>query len=688
MQRALELHRQGKLEEAEAVYRAVVAVAPTDFDALHLWGIAEYQLGRNEEAIALFDRAIAVGPNDVFGRFNRALALTALKRFDEALSGWDQVLKLKPDYPEAHFNRGNALRELKRPDEARASYERALRLKPAYNEALHNLGIMLMEARRLNDALACWDRLLRSDAKLADVHVNRAITLQALNRYDEALASYARAAALKPDFIDIYGNRGTFLATELLLYEEAIPDFERVLGLDPEHPYARGHLLHMRMHCCDWRNFEWEVQAITTDLRAGKRVCWPFVFQAISDSPADLKTCAEILAADFHAPERLSGSETRYKHDKIRLGYVSGEFLSQATSYLTAGLYEAHNKTCFELFAFDNGFDDGSAMRKRLQSAFDNFIDISRLSDRAAAEAIRECEIDILINLNGYFGRERTLVFALKPSPIQVNWLGFPGTLGTSFMDYIIADRIVIPEDERRFYNEKVVYLPHTYQVNDSRRLIASRIPTRMEVGLPQRGFVFASFNNTYKYTPAMFDIWMRLLRAVDGSVLWLYENNGAVARYLKSEAEARGVSPERLVFARRVPLEDHLARQQLADLFLDSLPYNAHTTASDALWTGLPVLTCAGSAFAGRVAASLLHAIGVPELITHSLEDYEALALKLARDPASLGALRMKLAANRLTTPLFDTDRFHRNLEAAYTEMWRRHERGEAPDSFSVTEF
>ena len=367
------------------------------------------------------------------------------------------------------------------------------------------------------------------------------------------------------------------------------------------------------------------------------------------------------------------------------MGYVSGEFRAQATQYLAAGLYERHDRGEFEIIAFDNGQSDGSAMRQRLEAAFDRVIDISRLTDREAAELILSEEIDIAVNLNGYFGRERMGVFALRPAPVQVNYLGFPGTLGAPYIDYILADRIVIPDEDRRYYSEQVVWLPDCYQVNDDKRAGPGAPPPRGAEGLPENAFVFCNFNQSYKLTPQMFGLWMRLLKQVEGSVLWLMEGNAAFPLHLRQEAERQGVAGSRLVFAPALPLDRHLARLSLADLFLDSLPYNAHTTASDALWAGVPLLTCPGHAFAGRVAASLLTAVGLPELIAADLDAYEALALRLAGDPGLLRSFRGRLAQNRATQPLFDTDRFRRHIEAAYRQMWEIAQRGEAPRHFAV---
>jgi predicted O-linked N-acetylglucosamine transferase (SPINDLY family) len=370
---------------------------------------------------------------------------------------------------------------------------------------------------------------------------------------------------------------------------------------------------------------------------------------------------------------------------KIRIGYVSGEFRHQATSVLIGELFELHDRGRFELIAFDNGGDDASVLRGRIERAFSEIVSIARLGDREAAMAIRDRKIDLLINLNGYFGRERQRVFSFRPCPIQVSYLGFPGTLGAPYIDYILADPQVIPESHHAFYTEKVVRLPDTYQVNDRKRVIAQRVPTRAELGLPAAGFVFCCFNNNYKITPRTFDIWMRLLSGVPGSVLWLLEGNAAAVRNLRQEAQRRGVNPERLVFAPRMNLPEHLARHRQADLFVDTLPCNAHTTASDALWAGLPLLTCTGGTFAGRVSASLLHAAGLPELVTDSLDAYEARARELATAAGELAAIRARLERNRSTCPLFDTERFRRHIESAYITMWERWQRGMPPASFAV---
>jgi protein O-GlcNAc transferase len=395
---------------------------------------------------------------------------------------------------------------------------------------------------------------------------------------------------------------------------------------------------------------------------------------------------AQRFAARFYpaAADRLCRGP-RQQRDRIRLAYVCGEFREHATSQLMASLFENHDRGRFETFGISTGINDQSTMRKRIEAAFDVFIDGQLKSDRALAELLHRSEIDILVNLNGYYGAERTGIFALRPCPIQVNYLGFPGTMGAEYIDYIIADKIVIPQDQQSAYTEKVVYLPECYQVNDSQRRASSRAPTRADADLPPTGFVFCCCNKNNKILPEMFDSWVRILQQVDASVLWLMGGSTAVVRNLRREAESRGIGAERLVFAPWTPPEDHLARYQLADLFLDTLPYGAHTTASDALWAGVPVLTRLGPTFAGRVAASVLQAIGLPELITHSIDEYETLAARLATDSSALTIVKSKLAQNRSTHSLFNTSRFCRHIERAYIAMWQRCQQGQSAAGFAI---
>jgi predicted O-linked N-acetylglucosamine transferase (SPINDLY family) len=678
----------GRHAEALACYDGVLAAYPNDAGTLNNRGDALFGLGRYEDALASYERASAIQSDDPDILNNCGNALQALKRHEAALVCYRRALAVEPAHGEAQMNCGIALQALHRHAEALSCFDRALAVNPHYVSALVNRGVVLLELKRFDMAAASFDRALEIEPAHANALNNRGVALRHLGRIEDALDSFGRALVVKPDDPAILDNRADLLR-EMKRFDAAADDFGRILRIAPHHSYASGQRLHCRMHACDWNGFQTETDAVVRGVRAGERICMPFAFQTVSSSPEDLQACSRIFARDkYPQVETHLWSGERYSHGPIRLGYVSGEFRDHATSHLTAGLFEAHDKNRFKLYAFDNGHDDGSATRKRLTAAFDEFCDISQMPDLEAARLVRSREIDILINLNGYFGRERNGVFRLRPVPVHVNYLGFPATLGADFVDYIVADRIVIPEEERRWYDEKVVYLPDSYQPNDAKRGVTARIPSRVEAGLPVSGFVFCSFNVSYKFTPAMFDVWMRLLRTVEGSVLWLLETNDLVARNLRHEASARGVSPERLIFAPFAKPEDHLARLTCADLFLDSLPYNAHTTASDALWVGLPVVTCLGTAFPGRVAASLLSALGLTELIAWSWPDYEALALRLARDPSALAAIAAKLVDNRLCMPLFDTERYCRHLEAAFARMHERAQKGLGPEAFAVSGF
>ena len=672
-------------EDALASYDHALSLKPDYIEALNNRGNALLDLKRSEDALASYDHALSLKPDFAEALNNRGSALRDLKRHADALGSYDRALAFKSDFAEALNNRGNALQDLKRHADALGSFDRALALKPDYAEALNNRGNALQDLKRHADALTSYDRALSLKPDYIEALNNRGNALRDLKQPADALASYDRAFELKPDNVEVLHNRGKALL-ELKRYHDAAQSLARLLELTPNYSFAKGLLLHTKMSCCDWTQFIPMADSINKDVQAKKKSAEPFGYQGISNSPEDLQLCAELFAAERfpRSPTTLWTGE-KYRNPKIHIGYLSGEFRKQATAFLITELFELHDRSRFELSAFDNGWNDASEIRGRIDKAFDEVIDITRLGDLEAATIIQQKQIDVLVNLNGYFGRGRQGIFSHKPCPIQVNYLGYPGTMGADYIDYILADLHVIPPEQEAFYTEKVVYLPDTYQVNDSKRRIAERTPTRAEVGLPDTGFVFCCFNNNYKILPDIFDIWMRLLSKVTGSVLWLLEDNPAASHNLRREAEQRAVAPQRLVFAPRMKLDEHLARHRLADLFLDTLPCNAHTTASDALWAGLPVLTCMGSAFAGRVAGSLLNAVGLPQLITRSVEDYEALALKLATTPTMLSEIRAKLAQNRTTYPLFDTERFRRHIESAYITMWERYQRGEPPASFAV---
>ena len=713
------LHQQGKLAEAERIYGEVLRQQPNHFGALHLLGVIAFQAQRTERAVELIrkaiglnakvgaahnnlgaalrdlkrpedalvscDKAIALNPDYAEAYNNRGNALTDLKRLEDALASYDQAIALKPDNADAYSNRGNVLKDLKRPEDALVSYDRAIALKPDYAEAYSNRGNVLQDLKRHADALVSCDRAIALKPNFAEAYHNRGNALKDLKRHADALVSYDRAIALKPDYAEAYGNRGTAL-TDLKRPVDALASYDKAIALKPDLAEAEGLRLNTKMHLCVWRNFDNECAHLISAVRNGKGNVPPFAFLALPSASDDQLKCAKLyIANNYPRSEKPIWHGERYDHDRIRVAYLSADFRQHPVSFLMAGMFECHDKSRFDVTAISFCPDDNSEMRQRLKATFERFIDAKTYSDNQIANLVKDLEVDILVDSMGFTSVARPGIFAQQPAPIQVSYLGYPGTMGAQYIDYIIADRIVIPETQYEFYSEKIAVLPNSYQVNDNKRSIADRTFTRNEFGLPPTGFVFCCFNKNYKITPRIFNCWMRILKQVEDSLLWLLEDNATVSGNLRKEAEARGVNAHRLIFAKRIPLADHLARHRLADLCLDTLPYNAHTTASDALWAGLPVLTCIGETFAGRVAASLLNAIGLPELVTTTLEDYERLAIDLATHPEKLAIIISKLAENRLTTPLFNTKLFTKHIEVAYTVMYERHQAGLAPDHIII---
>jgi predicted O-linked N-acetylglucosamine transferase (SPINDLY family) len=687
IQRALSFHQSGNIAEADRLYQEVIGSEPTQtFAPRHLLGIIRAQQGRYDEALALMQAALKLDPIAVPTLVNYGNVLSALGRFQEALACFDKVLAIEADSVEGLANRGNVLSILRRPTEALASFDRALEINPDLAEVLCNRGNALRALRRFDEALASYEKAIALRPNFADAYGNRGNTLSDLNRTEEALADYDRAIALRPNYVDAYCNRGMVLQ-RMQRHAEAATVYETLLKLDPHYEFAKGYLLHQKMLICDWNGLSALIDDMKNDFAVDRMTTPPFAWQAVATSPSSLQQCAAAFnRRKFPVNTRRFDRPSIGESKKIRVGYLHGEFGENPVSFLLVGVLEHRDRDRFEIFGFDNGRDDLSPTRRRIDNAFDRVINIRNLDDGAAAAAISEIGIDVLVDLNGYCGEGRTGVFAMRPAPIQVNYLGYPGTMGANYMDYIIGDKHVIPLGDLPFYTEKVVYMPDCFQANDSRRKIANRKFRRAECGLPEQGFVFCCFNNSFKIVRPRFDSWMRILKQIDGSVFWFRSYNASVADNLKMEAASRGVDPRRLIFASRLPFSEHLARHTCADLFLDTLPFNAHTTASDALWAGIPVLTCPGETFAGRVAASLLRALDLPELIAATPQSYELMAIELATYPDKLAAIKAKLAARRSTAPLFDTALFARYLDNAYTLMYERNARGLPPDHIMVS--
>jgi len=671
-------------DDAIADFEKAIQLSPRYAEAFCNKGNSLAILKRLEEALSAFERALTLKPDLIEAWCGRGNVCCELKRHDEALGAFEKALALKPGLPEAWFGRGSVLFELKRHDEAIADYKKALTLKPDYIDAYNNCGSAFLELENVVEAIAAFDKALGLRPDFAEAWQGIGSAFLQLKQYDKAFADYKKALTLKPDLAEAWFGLGK-VCIVLRRWADAFSNLDKAFSLKPDLKYVGAYRLWAKLQICDWTDLEAEVAQLLSMIKERQPSSTPFTLLLMPLSAADQLQNIRRFLQDQRTFQPVWRGEV-YSHERIRIAYVSSDFREHAVAYLTTGLFEHHDKSRFEMTAISFGPERDSEMRSRIKASFERFIDVDPQSDQEIADLIRQLEIDIVVDLNGFTQEGRPGVFARRPAPIQVNYLGYSGTMGAEYYDYIIADRTVIPDEHFEFYSEKVVWLPDSYMVNDAARRIAERVPTRSELNLPDTGFVFCCFNQSFKLNPMVFDLWMRLLKEIDGSVLWLKYYNETDSHNLRLEASRRGVAPERLVFAPQVPLvAEHLARHRQADLFLDTLPYNAHTTASDALWAGVPVLTCLGSTFVGRVGASLLKAVGLSELVTTSLEEYEALALKLAHDPALLAALKVKLASHRDSYPLFDTKRFTRNIEAAYTMMWQRYQRGEPPQNIAV---
>ncbi len=588
------------------------------------------------------------------------------------------AIRRTPRDPALHYELGSLRLSQGAASEALDSLREALKYAPGHPQVLLQMGNACSAMGKYQEAADHFRQSIRADAADMAAHFNLGNALRELGQSEQAAIAYRTALKLEPSDADIHNNLGNVLR-ETGKLDEAIACYREALRLDPKLHHARMHLLHQRQHVCDWQGMDKEIAEIRRVVREEPTAqISPFAFLALPETmAAEQRRCAENWVTNRYASMMADGKRLNYpfsKTDKsrLRIGYLSGDFRLHPLAFLSTELFELHDRGRFEIYAYSYGADDRTPVRKRLEKSFDHFRDIRPISQHEAAQQIHDDGIDILVDLTGFTQTSRTGILALRPAPIQVNWLGFPGTMGAPFADYLLADGFITPPEQAQHYSEKIIRLPDTYQPNDRLRPLAAT-PTRMECGLPDDGFVFCCFNQSFKITSQLFDIWTNILSITPQSVLWLLECNPWAKANLLREAATRGIDPDRLIFAPRVPIEQHLARQKLADLFLDTLPYNAHTTTSDALWVGLPVVTCAGETFAARVAGSLLQAAGLPELVAGSLHEYETLALHLATNPEALSNIREKLVRAHNSMPLFDTERFARNLEQAYREMWQQ---------------
>ncbi len=688
-QSALEHHRSGQLAQAETYYRQLLSSQPGNAAALHLLGLVCQQTGRHAQAINMIGQALDIEPDNPDYLNNHGAALRANGQSEQAVASYKKALQITPDDIDLQNNLGNAYLELRRHEEAAACYRRVLRMLPSNNDvkaalchALNSHGFECHDKGLYTWAEAAYAEAIGLNPRDGALYYNLGNAQRELGKSDAALKSYQQALKLMPDDADVYNNLGNVLR-ETGRLKEAIAAYQTALHINPKLHHARVHLVHQKQHACDWAGLEkdiLEIRRLVTEVPDAQ--VSPFAFLAMpGTTPQEQKQCADNWVKNRFS--QLAESRKAYEfvantaHEKLRIGYISSDFRLHPLAFLISELIELHDRDRFEIHAYSNAVDDKTPERKRLEKAFDHFTDIRDLSTIDTADRIHQDQIDILVDLTGFTQSSRSAVLALKPAPISINWLGYPGTMGANqqhaLFDYVLTDAFITPEDQADNFAETLLPLPVCYQPNDRKRPVG-KAATRTEYKLPEDGFVFCCFNQTFKILPEVFEIWMRLLKARPGSVLWLLESNAVAKENLIREAAMQDVEANRIIFAPRVPIADHLARHALADLFLDTLPYNAHTTASDALWMGLPLLTCTGRSFAGRVAGSLLNALGMTELITDSLEAYEEKALQLSSDTAKLKSIKQQLQTNKMNSALFDTERFARDLENCYQDVWKRY--------------
>ena len=636
IERALDFHKNGKINEALNLYLELIENDKNNPQLLFLLGTAYTQIEKNIEGVDYLKKSLSIKPNNASAYSNLGNAYKNLNRYEEALTSFDKAIQINPNFADAYSNRGVILQEIKHFDEALKSYDSAIKINPNHFFS----------------------------------HGNKGITLKDLDRYDEALKSYDKAIQINPNFIEGYNNKGNALK-DLKRYEEALNNYKKVLDLKPEYEYNIGRVLHFSMYLCDWNNFEVLSNKINTGVEKKTRVIEPFSFLGISDNPEHAKYAAEIFVKNKLTKNfEVSSISKKYNHKKPRIGYFSGDFHDHPVLHLTMDIFKNHDKSKFDIFGFSHGLKKNDKWRAEVKNYFTQFKDINKVSDKEAVSIARDLELDIAIDLSGLTGNPRGGIFSNRVAPVQINYLGYPGTYGADYMDYIIADETVIPKENFKYYSEKVLYLPECYQSNMRSKDIAKKEFKRSDFGLPEEVFIFSSFNNNYKITPGMFDVWMKILKSVPNSVLWILKSNEKATTNLKIEANKKGINPDRIILADHLPNDEHLKRIKLADLFLDSFPYNAHTTASDAARMGVPLITLKGRSFHSRVGSSILNCINMKELITKNETDYLNLAIDLATNPKKLNKLKDKLKDNITKSPLFDSDKFTKNLEDLYLKI------------------
>jgi len=668
------------LDDAVKSYKKAITINPNFAEAHNNLGNVLKDLEYLDDAVKSYNKAITINPNFAEAHNNLGNVLKDLEYLDDAVKSYNKATTIVPNFAEAHYNKGIVLKKLKKLDDAVKSFKKAIALKPGFAEAHNNLGSSFYGLGQFSEAIECFDRVFSINPNSSEAHNNLGSVLTDLHRTNEAIKCYEKAIEIKPDYAEAFANLGAIYRSRKIL-DKALVCFERANMINPKMDFIFGDIVNTKMKLCIWGDWPKLLEELKNRVNDNKKVLQPFALLGLIDDP-ELHGKASKLFANYFYPQNHDLPKIgRYpKHKKIRIGYFSADFRVHAVATLTAELYETHDRNRFEIHAFSFGPDTKDEMNLRIKAGVDHFHDVRTMSFKETVELSRSFEIDIAIDLGGYTAKARTAIFAMSAAPIQVSYIGYLGTMGASYYDYLVADPIMIPEKNQKYYSEKIAYLPN-FQVNDSKESPPEIFFTRQDLGLPKEGFVFCCFNNTYKITPTTFDSWARILKNVKGSVLLIFAKDKSTKENLTKEITLRGVDSKRLIFGDRLARPEYLARYRVADLFLDTCPYNAGTTASDALRMGLPVLTLKGNSYPSRMAASIVNAVNLSELITTSYEEYESLAIELAMNPKKLNTIKDKLVANLSKAPLYNTPLFTRNLESAYTMMYERYQNGIGPD-------
>lgn len=668
-------------------------------EALFVAAVTAASSGDTAQALRLLTQVTTENPQHGPAWHRLGFIYGQMQDYTQAAACLSKAAALQPRHAGVWRDLGDAWRCLagkdtsnsKNMQQALACYQKTLQIQSSHADAWYKAGVAHEALSERQEALDAYTQAIKHQADHASAYHARGMLHATLGNNDVALSDYSDAIRLRPAFPEAWNNRGNVLK-DMRRFEEAAADFRQALALWPDMPTVRGVLLNSEMMLCHWERLEQDYEEICSKLRQGILAAVPFPLLAVRDDPEILKLSAALLVRDRYpaqpesAPPVPARVEPQAKGPrKIRVGYFSADLHDHATAYLMAEVWERHDKSRFESMAFSFGPDNEDAMRKRVRASFDAFLELRLETDQAIAERARAMEIDIAIDLKGFTQDARTGIFAQRVAPVQINYLGYPGTMSAPYIDYLIADAHIIPDPLRQHYSEQIIRLPHSYQPTDTRRSVSENTPSRTLLGLPQDGTVFCCFNSGYKITPSLFAAWMQILKAVPGSVLWLLAEREQSMENLRHSAQKDGVDPSRLVFAGRLPQSEHLSRYRLADLFLDCWPCNAHTTASDALWVGLPLITYQGQAFASRVASSLLHAVGLPECVVHSHADYVDLAIALGQNPQRRQELQVRILSQGRSSPLFNPALYTRHFETALRMAFERQQNGLAPAHFDV---